>query len=125
MSAPYFKINGTDILRFVQEDGMEWSRNDLDNAEAGRTMDGTMHRGRVAIKYKVNIRCLKLYRSEVLMLMNLILPEFVTVETNMHPLYESCVAQFYSNNVPSTVTTADPETGESLWSGISFPLVER
>ena len=114
MSAPYFKINGTDILRFVQEDGMEWSRNDLDNAEAGRTMDGAMHRGRIAIKYKVNIRCLKLYRSEVLTLMNLILPEFVTVETNMHPLY-----------VPSTVTTADPETGESLWSGISFPLVEQ
>ena len=111
MSAPYFKINGTDILRFVREEGMEWSRNDLDNSEAGRTMDGTMHRGRVAIKYKVNIRCMDLYRNELMMLMKLILPEFVTVETNLHPLYETVVAQFYSNNVPSTVTTVDHKTG--------------
>lgn len=125
MSNPYFKVNGVDILRFIEQDGIEWSRNDLESSNAGRTMDGTMHRGRVAIKYKANIKCLPLYRDDELILMNLILPEFVTVETNQHPLYSVHSARYYSNNVPSTVSTIDPDTGESLWTGITFPLIEQ
>lgn len=125
MAKPYFKVNGVDILRFIEQDGIEWSRNDLESSNAGRTMDGTMHRGRVAIKYKANIKCLPLYRDDELILMNLILPEFVTVETNQHPLYAVHFARYYSNNVPSTVSTIDPDTGESLWTGITFPLIEQ
>lgn len=125
MSKPYFTINGVDILRFTEENGIEWSRNDIDSPKAGRTMDATMHRGRVSIKYKANIKCMPLYRNDEITLMNLILPEFVTVETNLHPLYEVHSAQYYSNNVPATISTIDPDTGESLWVGISFPLVEQ
>lgn len=125
MSKPYFTINGVDIFRFTEENGIEWSRDDIDSPKAGRTMDATMHRCRVAIKYKANIKCMPLYRNDEITLMNLILPEFVTVETNLHPLYEVHSAQYYSNNVPATISTIDPDTGESLWVGISFPLVEQ
>ena len=51
MAAPYFKINGVDILHLTEQNGIEWSRNDIDSAKSGRTMDATMHRGRVAIKF--------------------------------------------------------------------------
>lgn len=125
MAKPYFKINGVDILHYTEEKGIEWSRNDIDSSKAGRTMDATMHRGRVAIKYKANIKCMPLCRTEEQTLMRLILPEFVTVETNLHPLYDAHLARYYSNNVPSTISTVDPDTGESLWVGISFPLVEQ
>ena len=125
MAKPYFKINGVDILHYTEENGVEWSRKDIDSANAGRTMDATMHRGRVAIKYKANIKCMPLYRAEEITLMQLILPEFVTVETNLHPLYEVHSARYYSNNVPATIARIDPDTGESLWTGISFPLVEQ
>ena len=125
MAAPYFKINGVDILHLTEQNGIEWSRNDNDSAKAGRTMDATMHRGRVAIKFKANVKCLPMNREDELALMQLILPEFVTVETNMHPLYTVHSARYYSNNVPATIATADPDTGEMLWEGISFPLVEQ
>ena len=125
MAAPYFKINGMDILRLTEQNGIEWSRYDIDSAKAGRTMDATMHRGRVAIKFKASVKCLPMNRTDELKLMRLILPEFVTVETNMHPLYDAHLARYYSNNVPSTISTVDPDTGESLWVGISFPLVEQ
>lgn len=125
MAKPYFKINGVDILPYTKDSGIEWTRNDVESPKAGRTMDATMHRGRVAIKFKANITCLPLNRDDELALMQLILPEFVEVETNMHPLYAYHYAQYYSNNVPATVSTADPDTGETMWTEISFPLIEQ
>ena len=125
MAKPYFRINGVDILRYTIDSGIEWSRNDVESPNAGRTMDATMHRGRVAIKFKANVTCLPLNRDDEIALMELILPEFVEVETNMHPLYAYHYARYYSNNVPATVATADPDTGEIMWTGISFPLIEQ
>lgn len=125
MEKPYFKINGVDILHLTQEKGVQWKRNDVDSPHAGRTMDAVMHRGRVAEKYTANITCVDMTRAEELALMALINPEFVTVETNLHPLYESQTAQYYSNNVPATISYVDPDTGESWWTDISFPLVEQ
>lgn len=127
MEKPYFKINGVDILSkgWVELEGIKWRRGDIDDDEAGRTMDSTMHRARVDIKFRADINCLDLSRADELELMHLILPEYVTVETNQHPLYEHTYAQYYSNNVPATVAYIDPVTGESRWKGISFPLIER
>lgn len=125
MEVPYFKINGTDILPWVETNGIQWKRKDLDSAKSGRTMDMTMHRGRVAIKYTVNITCLPLRRADEIKLMQLILPEFVTVDTNLHPLYSAYSAQYYSNNVPATISAVDPISGETVWADITFPLVEK
>ena len=125
MAKPSFKIDGTDIMHLIENGGIVWTRSDLDSDKAGRTMDGTMHRGRVAIKYKATVKCLPLHRADEIDLMRLILPEFVIVETNLHPLHEIVSAQYYSNNVPSTISTVDPETGESIWTDITFPLVEK
>lgn len=125
MAKPYFKINGVDILHLTQEGGIKWQRNDVESPNAGRTMDATMHRGRVAQKYRADITCMDMNRAEELALMALINPEFVTVETNLHPLYESQTAQYYSNNVPASISYVDPDTGESAWTGISFPLIEQ
>lgn len=125
MEKPYFKINGVDILKWVEQGGIKWQRNDVESSSAGRTMDATMHRGRVAIKFRADVVCIDLNRVDELQLMNLILPEYVEVETNLHPLYESQIATFYSNNVPATLQLVDPDTGESVWSGITFPLIEQ
>ena len=35
------------------------------------------------------------------------------------------MAQYYSNNVPASISYVDPDTGESVWTGISFPLIEQ
>lgn len=122
---PYFRINGFDIMKWVSSGGIRWSRNDVDGKNAGRTLSAKMYRDRIGIKFRADIVCIDMYRSDELELMNLILPEYVTVETNLHPLKAAIVAEFYSNNVPSTVSMVDTETGESLWTGITFPLIER
>lgn len=122
----YFRVNGVDILHYIKEDGLKCQRNDIDSSKSGRsTMDGVMHRARVAQKFRFDFECIDLYRAEELILMNLINPVWVQVETNLHPLYEYHSAMYYSNNVPATISSIDPETGNSLWTGISFPLIEQ
>lgn len=125
MAAPYFKINGVDILPYVKESGIKWQRNDIDSANTTRTMDGIMHRGRVAIKFRADFELLDLHTEDAMKILNLILPEFVEVETNVHPLYGYVIASFYSNNVPVTCKTIDKETGDAIWTEISFPLIEQ
>ena len=125
MAAPYFKINGVDILPYTKESGIKWQRNDVESPNAGRTMDGAMHRGRVAIKFRADFDLRDLHTEDTTMILNLILPEFVEAETNVHPLYGYVIAQFYSNNVPATCMTIDKETGDAIWTEISFPLIEQ
>lgn len=125
MAAPYFRVNGVDILPYTKESGIKWQRNDVESPNAGRTMDGAMHRGRVAIKFRADFDIRDLHTEDAMMILNLILPEFVEVETNVHPLYGYVIASFYSNNVPATCVTIDKETGDAIWTGISFPMIEQ
>lgn len=125
MGKPYYKINDVDILAYIEEGGLAWQRNDVDSVKAGRTMDATMHRGRVAVKIRYDVTCRPLKTEDANIIMQLILPEFVTVETNLDPLYGTTIKTYYSNNVPATCMTVDPDTGIAVWKGITFPLVEQ
>lgn len=125
MEKPYFKIDDVDIIRFIQGDGLKWERTDIDSPNSKKTMDGTMHRGRVAQKYSAGITCMDMNLEDARTLMKLINPEFVTVETNLHPIEEIHAAQYYVTKVPATISYIDPDTGESMWTGISFTLSEQ
>lgn len=125
MEAPYFKIDGQDILPIVADGGIKWQRSDVESSKAGRTMDAVMHRGRVATKFRADVPTIRLYTEKVNWLMNLILPEFVEIETNQHPLYGYWRGYFYSNNIPVTCVHIDKDTGIALWDGITFPLIEQ
>lgn len=125
MGKPYFKIDGVDILPWIENGGLQWQRNDIDCASAGRTMDATMHRGRVAIKLRYDVTCMPLRTSDANVLMQLILPEFVTVETNLDPLNGATIKSYYSNNIPAACMTVDSKTGDARWEKITFPLIEK
>lgn len=120
----YLKINGTDIMQFVAMGGMKVTRNDIDSSNAGRTLDGTMHRGRVTQKKKIEVKCRPLLQSETEILLNLINPEYVTVDYIDPQAGARYGIQFYSNNVPASLLFIDPN-GVEHWKDISFPLVER
>lgn len=120
----YLKINGTDIMQFVAMGGMKVTRNDIDSSNAGRTLDGTMHRGRVTQKKKIEVKCRPLLQSESEILLNLINPEYVTVDYIDPQAGARYGIQFYSNNVPASLLFIDPN-GVEHWKDISFPLVER
>lgn len=114
------KINGIDITPYIEQKGIKWQRNDLDGPNAGRTMDGTMHRGRVASKVRLDITCLPLKTEDAQVVLNAIYPEYVEVEYT-DPMYGLSHKTMYSNSNPATYV--DTET--DLWEGITFPLIER
>lgn len=116
-------INGVDITDYIAYGGLKWSRNDIDAPNTGRAMNGLMYRGRVATKIRLDITCRLLNQTELSTVLNLILPEYVTV-TYDDPMLGTTTKTMYSNNNPAVYQLHRP-SGEELWSGVTFPLVER
>ena len=116
------KVDDINILPYVAHQGLKWQRNDLDSADAGRTMDGVMHRGRVATKIRLDVTCRPLKSEEASIVLNAIYPEYVTVEYT-DPMLGLVTKQMYSNNTPAShmVIQAD---GVEWWQDIVFPLIE-
>lgn len=118
-----FVIDGLDITNYIQEDGISWTREDIDGPNAGRTINGTMIRDRVATKIRLDITCRPLELTECRQLLNAILPEFVTVQY-IDPMDGQVSRTMYSNNNPVVVSTVFDD-GTVRFTGITFPLIER
>ena len=117
------KINGTDITPFIEQKGIKWQRSDLESSTAGRTMDGLMHRGRVASKIRLDITCMPLRSEDAAIVLNAIYPEYVEVEY-LDPMYGQVTKTMYSNNNPATLAHIQSD-GTALCEGITVPLIER
>lgn len=117
-----FLINGLDVSPYVAYKGFKWTRNDIDGPDAGRTMDGMMHRLRVTTKIRLDITCRPLTTEETRILLPAILPEYVNV-TYDDPMYGRVTKLMYSNNNPASFLMRKPN-GTEWWDGITFPLVE-
>ena len=119
-----FKINGVDIMPYIAAGGIKWTKNDVSGGNAVTMMDGTTYRDRITTKYNWEISCKPLTASQQKTILELIQPEYVTVQYT-HPLTNTIKSgTYYSNNFPSTylVRRAD---GTDYWGGLSFPLVQR
>lgn len=120
-----FEVDGTDITPYMNFDGLKYGVNDLDSEEAGRTLDGVMHRSRVATKIRWDVQVKKLYTEELQTLFNLIRPEFVQLHYT-DPCQGERTAMFYSNNYAAEVEASHMlDEGKILWSEFSFPLIEQ
>ena len=116
-------VNNVDMTPYIAYGGIKWQRYDVDSPNTGRTLDGLMHRGRVATKIRLDITCRLLKKNEVSIVLNAILPEFVTV-TYDDPMLGTVTKTMYSNNNPA-VFEMKKKNGSEWWSGVTFPLVER
>lgn len=116
-------IDGTDITDYIAENGIKWSRNDIDGPNAGRTMSGLMIRDRVATKIRLDITCRELDEEELTELMTLLLPVFVTVSYK-DPIQGNVSKTMYSNDNSATLNQVDT-AGVRQWGAIGFPLIER
>ena len=119
-----FAINGVDITPYIAFGGLKWQRADVDGANAGRTLDGTMVRDRRAIKTRWDVTCRPLTASELSTILTLIQPEFVTLQY-LNPVTNiTATDQFYANNFPvqfSMITKG----GVEYWTGLTFPLIQK
>ena len=118
-----FTVNGGNLLNYLAEDGIRWTRFDVEAPDTGRTLDGVMHRGRVASKVRLDITCRPLKTSEAMAVLRAIIPEYVTVRY-IDPQDGSVTKTMYSNNIPTICATVNPD-GTAIWKGLTFPLIER
>ena len=116
------KINNTDIVKYIAYNGLKWERYDVDSPDSGRTLDAKMHRGRVATKIRMDITCRPLKADELNIVLNLIYPEYITVEYD-DPMLGRVTKQMYSNNNPATYLIKK-RNGIEMWNGVTFPLIE-
>lgn len=113
-----------DITPWIAWQGLTFSRNDVDAPNAGRDMSGYMHRGRVAVKEKMNINTVPLTRAQSAKLQTLLYPETIMVRVNPYPRTNySQTLNMYSNNVKVSYMI-HKENGEDLET-LSFPLIEN
>lgn len=119
--------NGTswvDITPYIAWQGVSFSRNDIDDPDTGRDMSGTMRRGRVAIKEKMNVQTIPLKRSVISTIYNLVLPQTFQVRVTGHPSVpgsSSITYTMYSNNF-ATSPIIETANGEVM--SAKFPLIE-
>lgn len=95
------KISGVDITPYIANQGVQYTRNDIDGPNAGRALDGTMYRDRVTVKDKWTITCRPLTGEECAKVMTLIYPEYITVTITNPRTNTERTFQAYSNNVPA------------------------
>lgn len=115
-------IDGTEITDYIAHGGLKWTRSDIDGPDAGRSMDGVMHRLRVGTKIRLDITCRPLTATELRTLLNLIYPEYVTVVYD-DPMSGRVSKTMYSNNNPASYYRMK-RSGVEQWTGVTFPLVE-
>lgn len=116
-------VNGVDMIPYVAKGGFKWSRNDVDDPDTGRNMSGTMIRGRVATKIRLDITCRLLTSEEAAIVLTAIMPETVTVRYYDPQIGDTVYKTMYSNNNPAQFTVRKKD-GTEWWGGITFPLVE-
>lgn len=115
-------VNGVDMVPYIAYQGLKWTRNDIDSPNSGRTLDGFMHRGRVATKIRLDVTCRPLKAAELSTVLNAIYPEYVSV-TYDDPMQGRVTKEMYSNNNPASYCLLRPD-GTEWWNDISFPLIE-
>ena len=116
-------IGSTDITKYIKFGGITFSRNDVEAPDAGRDMAGLMHRGRVAIKERMDISTVLLTRSQAAQLHSLLEPESFSVTVNPYPnTNASKTMTMYSNSIKTTYVI-HRDSGEE-YQELSFPLVE-
>ena len=118
-----FTVGGVNIIPYIAPGGIKWQRNDVDGPNAGRGLDGTLIRDRVAIKRRLDVTCKTLTTEEAHIILTAIEPEWVTVSYT-DPMSGTTLAKtMYSNNIPATIAIV--KNGVEYWTGITFPLIEK
>ena len=111
-----------DITPWIAWQGLTFSRNDVDDADTGRDMEGLMHRGRIATKEKMTVQTKILNQTQSATLYQLVLPQSFQVRVTPYPgTNDVKVMDMYSNNFATSYVihkaNGDMQTAK-------FPLIE-
>ena len=117
-------IDGVEITDYIAYNGLKRSRNDIDSPDSGRTLDGLMHRVRVATKLRWDVTCRPLKADELALIERLIMPVWISVTIVGEAYYGTWTRTCYANNTAAEYLIRKPD-GDQYWGGVTFPLIER
>lgn len=113
-------INNHDYSGKIERKGVSWERNDLDGDDAGRTMDGIMHRAKVDTKRKLGYKLMNMTRAELAQLdTDLSSDTFSATYLDLHGVQ---TRTFYCTSFKATTEQVCDEDGE--WGDATFNMIE-
>lgn len=114
-------INSHDYTRYIQDDGFEWSRDDVDSEKTVRVKTGNMRRDKITEKRNLTYKMLPMPEELAAQLdTDLHDPEFSVQYRDLHGPQ---TRKFYCSKFPARLRQVIDE-GRLLWDGISFNLHE-
>lgn len=113
------KIDGTDIVPYIAYGGLKWQRSDVDGEGAGRMLDGTLERNRMATKIRLDVTCRPLKAAEASIVLSSIMPEWISV-TYYDPQMGSTVTKPCMQTITRHPTLSNIRTGQSGGAGLHF-----
>lgn len=114
-------INGHDYTRWVEDDGYNWSRDDLDSDKTVRVKTGTMRRDKIAEKRNLTYTMLPMPENLAAQLDTDLHAKQFSVQ--YHDLHGDQTREFYCSQFPAKLRQIIDE-GNLMWAGISFNLHE-
>ena len=111
-------VNGVDMLPYLDGDGYKVTREDGDSSDAGRTMDYTMHRARIATKFRIDATFKPLYTRDAEIVLSALMPEYVEV-TYTNPWLKG------THSTGSATADTSFGDGKDRWNIDALALVER
>ncbi len=114
-------INGHDYSTYVESDGYNWSREDLDSEKTVRTKNGRLRQVKIGTKRKLSFSMMGMSR-ELLAQMDDDLSR-PTLSATYLDLHGPQTRTFYCSSFSSNLTMI-LESGVELWTGASFKPIE-
>lgn len=112
----------TDITEYIANKGVTWSFPSVDADGAGRSLDGIMHRKQIAIKNKLEFKCVPLTSTELKTLRTLLANEWLTIQITTNA--ETVTFDGYRGATMSTAVLVS-HNSKDLWGNFSFSCIEK
>lgn len=121
---PIFKINSHDYTKYIAEDGLKPSRNDLDADGSGRNLlDGLMVRSRIASKKKWTVTFTLMGESIASQLLNDMWPPYVSITMLDAKENRYVEREYYCSTINEGIQRYIG--GQTMYDGITFNITER
>lgn len=124
MSKPIFKIGEHDYTKYIADDGLKPSRNDLDADGSGRNLlDGLMYRTRIATKLKWTVSFIRLDEAVMAQLAADLDATYVSITTLDSKTNRNITRTCYCSTINEGVQRYIG--GRTVYDGVTFNLIER
>ena len=123
---PIFKIGNHDYTKYLLEDGLKPSRNDLDSEESGRDLvTGYMYRSRIAVKKKWTVSFCRLSSDIMSQLINDMDKTFVQITMLDSKTKTQTIKTYYTSTINEGIQRYIKSSDTVVYDGVTFDITER